>query len=209
MIVRDKLPVRRIIPTKSEKGKKWSKHKKDLKVDFNNHCAYCGSFDGFAKTYFEVDHFVPKVFFTKFNNIGLAQYSNLVYSCKFCNGNKLAKWPSQSEDVYNKNNEGFIEPCDSEFDNHLYRTKDGAILWHTDLGKWMAVEAFKFDQREKEIKILWSLNKTRISIDSTTDLLNKETEGTEEYNVIYTKLLQISLTYVLFDKQLIEYYSNL
>ncbi len=209
MIVREKLPVRRIIPTKSEKGNKWSKHKKDLKVDFNNHCAYCGSFDGFAKTYFEVDHFVPKVFFTKLGNIGLAQYSNLVYSCKFCNGNKLAKWPSQSEDVYNQNNEGFIEPCNPEFDNHLYRTIDGSILWHTDLGKWMAVEAFKFDQREREIKLLWNFNRTRISIDLTIDLLNREIEGTEEYNEIYTKLHQYYPTYHSFHQQLIEYFNNL
>jgi hypothetical protein len=209
MTVREKLPERRKVPSKSEKGKKWSKHKKDLRIDFNKHCAYCGSFDGFAKTYFEIDHFIPKDFFSKFGNIGLAQYSNLVYSCKFCNNNKLAKWPSQKEDVFNKNNEGFIEPCDSEYDIHLYRTKDGAILWHTDLGKWMAVYAFKFDQREREIKLLWNFNRTRISIDTLVDLLNEEIEGTDEFNEIFIKLHQLYPKYHSFHKQLIEYFSNL
>ena len=29
-----------------------------------------------------------------------------------------------------------------------------AIHWNSDLGKWMATVAFKFDEREKEMKIL-------------------------------------------------------
>jgi 5-methylcytosine-specific restriction endonuclease McrA len=209
MNVRDKLPVRRLNPTKSDKGKKWSKHKKDLKADFNKHCAYCGSYDGYAKTYFEVDHFIPKDFFLKLGNIGLAQYSNLVYSCKFCNNNKLAKWPSQREDVYHIKNKGFIDPCNSDYDNHLYRTNDGAIKWKSDLGKWMAIEAFKFDKRVDEIKLLWNLNKTRISIESLVDLLNEETPRTDEYNIIIAKLNSLYPSYYAFHKELIEYFTNI
>ena len=32
-----------------------------------------------------------------------------------------------------------------EYEDHLYRTKDGGIMWKTDLGEWMAKKAFKFD----------------------------------------------------------------
>ena len=60
MKVRDKLPVRRSNPSKNPSGHNWSAHKSDLKQDFHEHCAYCGSYDGFRHTYFEVDHFIPK-----------------------------------------------------------------------------------------------------------------------------------------------------
>ncbi len=209
MNVREILPTRRLKPTKSEKGKKWSKHKKDLRVDFKKHCAYCGSYDGFAKTYFEVDHFIPKDFFLKSGNIKLAQYSNLVYSCKFCNNNKLAKWPTQSESIFNINDEGFIDPCDFEYDNHLYRTKDGAIMWSSNLGEWMATKAFKFNIREREVKLLWNLNQTRISIDSMIELLNLEIPGSDEHNEIILKLNQFYPSYYAFHKELIEYFSSL
>ena len=97
MTIRDSLPKRRLKPTKNPKGNNWSKHKPDLREDFNKQCAYCGFFDGYRHTYFEVDHFIPKVFLEKISSkIDLCQYSNLVYSCKFCNNNKLSKWPSNS-----------------------------------------------------------------------------------------------------------------
>ena len=59
MKVRATLPIRRTVTTNNPTGKNWSKHKPDLREDFNNCCGYCGSFDGFRHTYFEVDHFIP------------------------------------------------------------------------------------------------------------------------------------------------------
>lgn len=88
MKVREYLPSRRKSPSRKPTGENWSDHKPDLKEDFHSHCAYCGSYDGFRHTYFEVDHFVPKSLFRQVGGITDCQYDNLVYSCKFCNNKK-------------------------------------------------------------------------------------------------------------------------
>ena len=84
--LRETIPARRVNPTLNPTGSDWSHHKPDLKEDFNSHCGYCYSYDGYRHTYFEVDHFVPKSLILKNGwGISLTQYTNLVYSCKFCN----------------------------------------------------------------------------------------------------------------------------
>ena len=92
MKVRENLPKRRETPTKSPSKGKWSQHKPDLKEDFHSHCGYCGSYDGYRHTWYEVDHFIPKSLFEPLGEISTEDYFNLVYSCKFCNNNKLSKW---------------------------------------------------------------------------------------------------------------------
>ncbi len=208
MNVRDFLPVRRDNPTKDPTGKSWSKHKPDLREDFNSSCGYCGSFDGFRHTYFEVDHFVPKSLFEKGNNITYCQYDNLVYSCKFCNNKKLAKWPSENEKISHINDEGFIDPCNPDYDNHLYRTYDGGIMWKSDLGKWMATEAFKFDERNYSIKLLWNLNQIRKIVETLIELFSQEEENSDNYIAIKSEAEKYSLKYFIYHKQLIEYYNG-
>ncbi|TSJ38966.1 HNH endonuclease [Fluviicola chungangensis] len=209
MTVRIPLPTRRITPTKNPIGKNWSEHKPDLKEDFNSHCGWCGSYDGFRHTYFEVDHFIPKSFFELSGKIGYCQYDNLVYSCKFCNNKKLDKWPSQSETVFSKGDEGFVDPCDIAYDStHLYRTSDGGIMWKTKLGEWMATKAFGFDERDYSIKLLWNLNQTRIAIEALVVLLAKEINGSSRYNLIKSKAQEYSLEYFLYHKELIEFYNG-
>lgn len=209
MNVRDILPERRTTLTRKPR-KNWALHKDDLQVDFNNSCAYCGSYDGYKHTYFEVDHFIPKDFIIKNKlSISLVEYSNLVYSCKFCNNNKLDKWPSQSQTVSHLNDKGFIDPCDAEYNNHLYRTSEGAILWKSDLGEWMAKEAFHFDIREKGIKILFELNQRRILIDKYALELSKMNPHSSDYNEAKSKAGEAGLEYALIHKELINYYNNL
>lgn len=209
MKVRDSLPQRRTVPTKNPTGKNWSEHKPDLKEDFHSHCAYCGSFDGDRHTYFEVDHFIPKSFFEKNGRISYCQYSNLVYSCKFCNNKKLSKWPSKSEDFYHIGDKGFIDPCDIEYDKHLYRTKDGGIMWLTKLGEWMVKEAFKFDERNFSIKLLWELNQRRKLIMAFVEQLKVTDKNSIEYKEIKKKAEEISLEYFIYNEELIEYYNSI
>jgi len=179
-MVRDKLPARRKTPTKNPTGENWSEHKTDLREDFNKHCGYCGSYDGFSHTWFEVDHFVPKSQFKKTGKIGLCQYDNLVYSCKFCNNVKLSKWPSNDETIPHINNKGFVDPCEADFDSHLYRTNDGSIRWLTDLGKWMVEVGFKFDERDYAVKLLWELNNLRKVIERLTKEITKYKPESDE-----------------------------
>jgi hypothetical protein len=209
MKVRDNLPARRVTPTKRPKGSNWSEHKPDLQEDFHFHCGYCGSYDGHRHTYFEVDHFVPKVLFKLTGKIGLCEYSNLVYSCKFCNNNKLSKWPSNDENIPVLNNEGFVDPCDAKFDAHLYRTNDGAIMWCSDLGKWMATVAFKFDERRDSIKLLWELNQRRKLIDAFILQLSRWPTTSNQYKKIKREAEKISFEYYVYDKELMSYYNSI
>jgi 5-methylcytosine-specific restriction endonuclease McrA len=209
MNVRETLPQRRLVTTNNPTGTNWSEHKPDLKEDFHSHCGYCGSYDGFRHTYFEVDHFIPKSFFEKNRNIEYCHYPNLVYSCKFCNNKKLSKWPSQREDVFHINDEGFIDPCDLDYENHLYRTNSGGILWKTKLGEWMVKKAFKFDERDSAIKLLWELNQRRILIDRFVDELLKLDINSQEYRNIEQEAEKLSFEYVKLDKELMEYYNRI
>jgi hypothetical protein len=209
MNVRELLPTRRKVPTKSPKEDKWTEHKNDLQEDFNFHCGYCGSYDGYRHTWFEVDHFIPKSLFIPLGNISTVEYTNLVYSCKFCNNNKLSKWPSNDVNIHNQNNQGFVDPCDKDFDNHLIRTNDGGIMWATALGHWMWKYAFKFDERDYSIKLLWELNQRRKLIDAFIIELNKRDENSKEYKEILKEAEQISFEYYRYDKELMRYYNSL
>lgn len=93
-----------------------NEYKPLLREDFHQRCGYCGDHDFFRDTYYEVDHFVPKKHLVKISPI---EYSNLVYSCRSCNNSKRAKWPTKNEDVHNDGKQGFIDPCDSAYAEHL------------------------------------------------------------------------------------------
>lgn len=205
--LRIKSPIRRAIPTKNPTGENWSEHKRDLREDFNSCCGYCDSFDGYRHTYFEVDHFIPKDFFKVNGNISLTQYSNLVYSCKFCNNAKRAKWPTNSETVFNDGSEGFVDPCDTEYDKHFYRTDDGGIMWNTDLGKWMFSQAFKFDERQQGIKILWNLSRLEQIINALSIVLGTYHDMSEDYKEIKIKIGDYCFEYFKVHQELIQYYN--
>lgn len=209
MKIRDSLPKRRDNPSKNPTGSNWSEHKPDLREDFHKHCAYCGSFDGFSHTWFEVDHFVPKSLFLINGSIGLCQYDNLVYSCKFCNNVKLKKWPSGDEGVPNIDNKGFVDPVLDEYDEHLYRTNSGSIKWKTDLGKWMVQIGFKFDERDYCVKLLWNLNELRKSVDFLIEELNKCEEDSEEYKILKERTGHFATEYFIFHRILMEYYKTM
>ncbi|MFB6318416.1 HNH endonuclease [Saccharicrinis sp. FJH54] len=209
MNVREILPVRRSIPSKSPAKGRWTEHKPDLQVDFHNYCGYCGSYDGFRHTWFEVDHFIPKSLFEPLGIISTEDYNNLVYSCKFCNNCKLSKWPSKDVKVPYINDEGFIDPCDIEYEKHLYRTNDGSIMWKTPLGKWMWKIAFKFDERNYSIKLLWELNQLRLLVKAYAKELSQMDNTTEKYTEIENRAKDLSFKYVQVHDNLIAYYNSL
>lgn len=209
MKVRESLPKRRLVPTENPKEGKWTKHKPDLQKDFHYHCGYCGSYDGYRHTWFEVDHFIPKSFFKPLGNISTVKYSNLVYSCKFCNNNKSSKWPSKSETTFSLNEKGFVDPCDISYDTHLKRNSDGGILWKTNLGKWMWKNAFKFDERNYSIKLLWEVNQIRKLVLLFANELSKLDEQSKEYKIIKSKAGDLSFKYVLIHNDLMNHYNSL
>ena len=210
------IPLRDITPSRTapvlnETDGNWGKHKPQLKNDLNSHCGYCHSYDGYKHTYFEVDHFVPKSVIIKNGwDIPSARYNNLVYSCKFCNNKKLSKWTTNSHIVYNDGTTGFVDPCDASYDTLFYRTTDGAIRpdANSDLAKWMYKVAFKFDERERAIIVLWNMNRLRQIIDGLIVELNTYGIGSTDYNTIKLKLGEYALKYYIFHKELIEFYEQ-
>lgn len=207
MILRSKIPTRRLHPTRNPTGTNWREHKADLKQDFNRHCAYCDTFDGFRDSFFEVDHFIPVKFLKKHGTISLTAYSNLVYSCRHCNNAKRAQWPSGSEVVSHNNKEGFIDPCSVELDDHLYRTEDGAIMWKKTslLGKWMWQKGFKFDERQNAIKLLYNLDKTRILIDKLRAAIETMDKKSTEYKKAKLYIGEVAITYCQYHFELMDF----
>jgi hypothetical protein len=207
--LRDKTPTRRPNPTLTPVGLNWSEHKPDLRDDFKSHCGYCHSYDGYKHTYFEVDHFVPKSLILKNGwAITLTQYDNLVYSCKFCNNKKLSKWTTNTPNPSHDGNIGFVDPCNPNYDTHFYRTTDGAIRPRTNLGQWMFREAFKFDERERSIIVLYNMNRLKQTIDALIVQLNSHVIGSADHDSIKLKLGEYTLEYYIFHKELMEFYEQ-
>src|SRR5690606_29200701 len=130
------LPVRSTRPARSEVAAqvRYSLYRVDLRRDFVNACGYCGDSDErIDRIAFHIDHFAPKALFPDLE----LTYENLVYACRFCNISKSDHWIGKDAAVPNDGNQGFIDPCSDEYENHLKRLPTGQIVGKTELGNYM------------------------------------------------------------------------
>lgn len=155
---REEHPIKRDAP---KVVTRYGEFKQELKEDFNSKCGYCNDSDHWTGgwRFYQLDHFVPKKHLV---SISENEYTNLVYSCFFCNNSKRAKWPSKKETVHHNGVEGFIYPKEVEYTDHLKRDINGAIVPTSDLGKYM-IKAMKLDL--KRHSIIWNLEKLETIID--------------------------------------------
>lgn len=177
---------RKITPKRREcfpQYKRYTQYKSLLQEDFHHRCGYCGDHDYFSKTFYEIDHFVPKKH-TKL--ISETEYSNLVYSCRSCNNSKRAKWPTGNEDIHNDGEKGFIDPCDKKYPEQFERIVDGSIHPKTILGKWMW-ENLKFASPNH--RIIWCLEQLREAIDKIVN--SKEVKLTQEMSALAIKYFKL------------------
>ncbi|WDE05431.1 HNH endonuclease [Thalassomonas viridans] len=133
------LKVREIVPKRNfvEKKGHYREYRPDLRKDFNGACGYCDDNDEFQdKSTFHIDHFAPK---SKFPELEL-EYENLVYSCRFCNVAKSNKWISNDAEISHNGVKGFIDPCDDNYDEHIYRDFKGAINAKSSIGAYLVKE---------------------------------------------------------------------
>jgi len=161
---RDHTPVRRPITTAVAS---YRDHRADLKTDFVSRCGYCNSIDSWKVTYYEIDHFIPEKILTIKTN---TDYSNLVYSCRSCNNAKRKKWPTNDENVPNRNSEGFIDPCDPTYKDQFFRDSVGKIGHKTALGSWMYMELKLFKPQHQ---IIWNIEELEKLIDESEALVAK------------------------------------
>ncbi|WP_292462968.1 HNH endonuclease [Methanolobus sp.] len=143
-------------------------HKNDLCEDFKNSCGYCGDNDAFSggKRFYQIDHFVPK----SFEEIDRAEYSNLVYSCFFCNNRKRKDWPTGNINQHNDGIRGYIDPCHDDFPGHFKRNERGDIIPCSQLGDYMHLHLNLGLRRHA---LIWNLSRFEIRIERLKKLKEK------------------------------------
>lgn len=189
------------LSTNIKRRSRYGNYKDDLVRDFHHCCGYCDDSDLYigGKRFYQIDHFAPKSLFAELEN----EYSNLVYSCPFCNRAKSNKWLGTTSTENIVDNKGFINPHDPDYGNHLKRDNDGKIIPLDTIGEYMYNELnlglvrhqiiYKLDIIFKKLEDL----KGKIKLKQQ----NKQTNDSE-----YTHLLE---TYFLITTDFFDYYLNL
>jgi 5-methylcytosine-specific restriction endonuclease McrA len=202
-LLRKRTPQRR---KTTQKVSDYKEHRDNLREDFDKRCGYCNDPDCFRRAHYEIDHFIPKnflkkkFFIKKEYKIKEQEYSNLVYSCHFCNNAKGEKWPTGSMEIHHKNNIGFIDPCKSDYDKQFERNENGEIISKTELGNWIC-KTLKLWRLEHAF--IWHLDELKQSIDDIEKIIAKkntiEKEHLEKMHYSFLK------NYYKYHNQLMEY----
>lgn len=178
-------PKRRQVATKS----RYQEYRDELREDFNASCGYCDDKDEFQdKSTFHIDHFAPK---SKFPDLELS-YGNLVYSCRFCNVAKSNKWVMESYEVSHNGENGFVDPCNVDYDKHIYRNSKGMILSSTKLGDYMVKELNLGLMRHE---YLWKARKLRSQRHRLEELLDTAPRGSESREQILEAIVNLVSEY--------------
>ncbi len=160
----------------------YSKYKSFLAKDFNRRCGYtdCPDFWFGGKQTFHIDHFAPK---SKFDGLE-KKYSNLVYSCSYVNRAKSDDWPSDDSSVSIVNGEGYMDPCDIDYNDHFYRDDEGKIKpqANSEVANYMYRKLKLYLRR---YSIIWKLEQIDERIKEIVKLLPGDVSDTD------TKLLVV------------------
>ena len=193
MSFREFTPVRRNITTPVSH---YSEHRNHLIIDFKKRCGYCNGINLYRIAPFEIDHFIPRkrnktIFLTIKSE---TDYSNLIYSCRSCNNAKRNKWPTEDQNIPNKDDKGFIDPCQEEYGRQFNRLPNGRIVPTTKLGNWMLKE-LKLDKPQHEI--IYNLEQ----LDEIIDELHGLILDLEDLD-LYRRITSLLLKYRAYIRQL-------
>lgn len=181
--LRYKTPQRR---NQKRKLKNYSGYKGDLREDFNQRCGYCDDLDTWKNKGFQIDHFIPKNSKHVSSNIADNDYSNLVYSCAYCNRAKWDKWPTGDENKPNDGKVGFIDPCDNDYTNHLDRNEYEEIIATSELGNYMRKALKLYLSRHAVIRHIERLDELLDKIESLFKQNNNAFQDKELRSLIET-----------------------
>jgi len=149
---------------------KYQDHKPTLAKNFKGKCGYCNDNDIWRNTYYEIDHYIPKGYLTEAEK---KEYWNLIYSCRYCNNSKRAKWPTKNRDKDNNGKEGFVSPYSEEYDLLFERDLEGKIIPQSDLAKWIHKN---LNLGLKRHSIIWQLENLKSTVNKIREHYNtKET----------------------------------
>ncbi len=158
-------------------------YKPYLEKDFCNRCAYCNLLDKLITTPFEIDHFIPEEAFKGKNDDLFADYENLIYACKKCNGAKSSQFEGNifsSE----KANDLFYDPVKIDYNSVFYRNEIGIINSDDPKGRDMI----------SRLKLYRPIHPMGWVCDQTKQLIDKiEKEKEKESNTKRKDFLQQAL----------------
>lgn len=142
---RTEMPVR----TCKKKYMNYKSYKPYLADDFHHKCGYtdCShKWFGGQRT-FQIDHLKPWSIYPDLKT----EYSNLVYCCSYVNRAK-------SDD----DNPNYLDPCETDYNEHFERDNRGFIVPKTTQGKYMVdhmqLHLFRY-------AIIWNLDRLKNRID--------------------------------------------
>lgn len=113
--------------------KKYQDGREQLEQDFHYLCGYCGKDGSVLHQKFHLDHFVPK----SLDKSREKDYYNLVLVCPRCNLYKSDQWPTGDVAQPHNGKEGFVDPANPEFDEHMERNEKGYVVGKTCVGNSM------------------------------------------------------------------------
>ena len=147
---------------------RYTQYKSDLCEDFEHCCGYCGDNDSFSggKRFYQIDHFIPKTFY----EVDELDYTNLVYSCFFCNNRKRGDWPTGKVELHNDGTNGYIDPCHEDFPKQFKRNSRGEIIPSSPLGNYMH---FHLNLGLRRHALIWTLSCLEKRIERLRELKNK------------------------------------
>ncbi len=163
MSIRKSVPVR----SQAEPKKNYRAYKTALRTDFSKKCGYCDASDThfIGPRGYQIDHFAPHSIFPDLK----VSYDNLVYSCAICNRAKSDTWIGEDSNIPNNGTEGFIDPCNSNYDDQFERRQDGSISARTPLGKYMIDNLKLFLLRHQIIWRMQELSELEKRVDALLD----------------------------------------
>lgn len=142
---------------------KYQDHKPTLVKNFKGKCGYCNDNDIWRNTYYEIDHYIPKGYLTE---VEKKEYWNLIYSCRYCNNSKRAKWPTNDRDKDNNGKEGFVSPYLEKYDLLFKRDEEGKIIPQSGLAIWMHKN---LNLGLKRHSIIWQLENLKSTVNKIRD----------------------------------------
>jgi 5-methylcytosine-specific restriction endonuclease McrA len=170
-------------------------YKIPLRTDFFERCGYCNDHEAWSmgRRGMQIDHFVPK---TKFSLVyDVHHYSNLIYSCFYCNNNKSDDWVTTDPQlaICNDRKIGYIHPRNSEYDNAFKRGTDGRILPQNSVGEYM----FKtLCLGLKRHRLIYHLEKLFILYEELKKEINDLSTSTEDRRMLKERLKEIAVEFV-------------
>lgn len=154
--------------------KDYTTYKKYLIEDFHHRCGYCHDHDMFfgGSRNYQIDHFAPKKRFDDLKN----KYTNLIYSCPFCNRSKWNKWIGETPEENIKDNKGFVHPCNTDYEKHFIRNEIFEIIPTDEIGQYMYEELHLYLKRHSIINFLDKLNVRVLKLNDLIEKNNLELE---------------------------------